>query len=136
MTYPLLNNQKIYQLIREKIKDPYLTNYIISLKIKMENVEILDYHMYQYNNIIKPYIQYTFQDDRRYSLIFSNQEYHIENDIEIDFFNKTNISHQVIELIQQLICIKDKEEQKYEDILLSILANEIMKYIKYKYNYE
>ncbi len=132
MEYPLSKDQKIYILILQKIKDPYLTKYILSLKKKIEKNEILMYHIYQYNHIIKPFINYKNNYKRNFSLIFNEHQYHIENDIDNNFFNKTEISHQVIELIQQLICIKNKEEQKYEDILYNILANEIMKYMKYK----
>jgi len=103
----------------------------------MENEDILYYHIYQYHNIIRPYIRSMWHASAharrpQFSLIFSNQEYHIVNGIDNDFFNKTNISYQVIDLIHQLICIKNKEEQQNEDILFSILANEIMKHIKNK----
>lgn len=125
-------NLKIYLIIREKIKDPYITYYIISLKKKIEKEENLKYHINQYNYIIRPYLNYKIQDRKNYSLIINEKTYYIENDIDTKFYSKTGISHQVIELIQQLICIKNKEEQKYEDILYSILANEIMKYIKYE----
>ena len=125
------NDKKIYRLILQKIKDPYLTHYIISLKIIIERNEILKYHIEQYNYIIKPYINYKYQENRNFSLIFNHNQYHIESDIDYSFFKKTNISHQVIELIQELICIKNKEERICEDILYSILANEICKNMKF-----
>ena len=123
------NDLQIYLLIREKIKDPYITQYILSLKNDMEKKENLKYHIHQYNDIIKPYINYKKQERKNYSLIFDENTYHIENDIDNEFFHKTNISHQVIELIHQLICMEDKKEQIYVDILYSILANEIYKNI-------
>ena len=123
------NDLQIYLFIREKIKDPCVTQYIISLKKKIEKEDNLKYHINQYNYIIKPYINYKQQYRKKYSLIFDKNTYHIENDIDNNFFYKTNISHQVIELIQQLICMENKKEQIYVDILYSILANEIHKNI-------
>ena len=124
------NDLKIYLFIREKIKDPYVTQYIISLKKDMEKKENLKYHIHQYNYIVKPYINYKKKERKKYSLIFNENTYQIENDIDNEFFHKTNISHQVIELIQQLICIKNKKEQGCDDILYSILADEIHKNIR------
>ena len=85
------NDKKIYILIREKIKDPYLTQYIISLKKDIEKKENLEYHINKYNYMIKPYLNYKIQDRKKYSLIFDEKTYHIENDIDNKFFIDNNI---------------------------------------------
>lgn len=123
----LSNEEQIYQLIREKVNDPYLSRYIISLKNDIERKETLEYHVDRWNKISAKYFSVKHSNYNKYSLIWDKTDYIVKVDHMLDFYNATGLSYQVVELLHVLIEKKDhKEWLKYDDKLYDILSRKIM----------
>ena len=108
---------------------------ILNLKSKIENKENLDYHKMRYEKIAKEHYYLHKNHLGKFSYVHDNEHYVLKNDFKLDYYNYTGISYQIIELIHQLIKLKNdiyltKEEEykyclKYDDKLYTLLAKKI-----------
>ena len=134
MEYALTNDENIFGILRKFINEPMLCKYIINYKKNLEDNETHKYHFDRWVNIAGSH--YILHDTHmgHFSFIFNIKEYIIKVDHLSSFYNLTGISYQVIELIHELIKIKDNKKLLLEDDkLYSFLANKIMEKMKKVY---
>lgn len=108
---------------------------ILKLKSKIENKENLDYHKIRYEKIAKEHYYLHKNHIGKFSYIHNNELYVLKNDFKLDYYNYTGISYQIIELIHQLIKLKNdiyirhaqgyKYWLKHDDKLYTLLAKKI-----------
>ena len=131
MDYALTNDENIFGILRYFINEPMICKFIIKYKKFLENDETLDYYIDRWESIAGSH--YNLHDTHKggYSLIFNIKEYIVNVDRTPMFYNLTGLSYQVVELIHELIKIKDnKDLLLQDDVLYSLLANKIMEKMK------
>ena len=134
MDYALTNDENIFGILRKFINEPMICKFIINYKKMLENNETLKYHFDRWVNIAGSH--YILHDTHKghFSFIFNIKEYIIKVDHLPSFYNLTGTSYQVVELIHDLIKIKDNKKLLLEDDkLYCFLANKIMKKMKKVY---
>lgn len=132
----LSSNQEIFLLLKELLnhnKDVCI--HILKLKLTLERIENQNYYKIRYEKIAKEHYYLHKNHDNKFSYIFDGKTYIIKNDFKLDYYNYTGISYQLIELIHELIKLKNEEyitkDEGYEywlnhdDKLYSLLANKI-----------
>ena len=120
---------------------------ILNMKTEKEDKETLDYHIERWSSIAGSHYIAHDTHQNKFSYIFSNGNYVVHVDHKMDFYNLTGISYQIVELIHEIIKIKnqddlcfrdlaglktDEEWLKSDDLLFSMLADLITKAIKSK----
>ena len=120
--YELTTEQTNFLLLSQKIDEPAVCKYILFLKNKSERNETLDYHIDRWFKI--PCAHSKIQNNKigKYSYIVDGQNYVIRKDHNLDFYNETGISYQVVELLHELIL----QPNKKDDIMYAELAKKIM----------
>ena len=134
MEYALTNDENIFGILRYFINEPSVCKFIIKYKKFLENDETLEYYIDRWENIAGSH--YILHDTLKtgYSLIFNIKEYIVNIDRTPMFYNLTGLSYQVVELIHELIKIKDNKKLLLEDdILYSLLGKKIMEKMKIVY---
>ena len=132
----LSSKQEILLLLKELLNHNIdICISILKLKSKIENKENLDYHKMRYEKIAKEHYYLHKNHMGRFSYVHDNELYVLKNDFKLDYYNYTGISYQIIELIHELIKLKnDKyitrhEGYKYwlknDDKLYTLLAKKI-----------
>ena len=135
MEYALTNDENIFGILRKFINEPMICKFIIKYKKFLEDNETLEYHFDRWENIAGSHHILHDTHKCKYSLIHNLNEYKIHIDHRPIFYNLTGISYQVVELIHELIKLKDNQNLLLQyDILYSLLANKIMIEMKKVYS--
>ena len=132
----LSSNGEILLLLKELLNHNIdICISILKLKSKIEIKENLNYHKIRYEKIAKEHYYLHKNHTGKFSYIHNNELYVLKNDFKIVYYNYTGISYQIIELIHQLIKLKnDKYITRYEgykywlkndDKLYTLLAKKI-----------
>ena len=142
MEFSLTKDENIYGILRLFINEPHICKGIIKYKKYLEGKETLNYHYKRWENIAgSHYILKDTQYDK-FSIIFTPDNYIVKIDHKPIFFNLTGISYQVVELIHELIKLKNKDSMRntfvedykewlhYDDKLFSKLSKKIMEKMK------
>ena len=130
MEISFTKDQEIGYILFQKINEPEICRNIIQLKNKVEQEEAYNFHYDLWENIASKYFAAAEINYRHISYLLNSENYTIQKDKVIDFYNETGISHQVRDIILELIRSSDKEWVDYDDIMYSILAKEIMNQFK------
>jgi len=137
---PLKSDEYTLLYLKKFISEISLCKKIINIKKNSENREILNYHFDRWENIAGEHFNTKNNHYQKFSYILDSEKYIIKPDHRLKFFHMTGISYQVLELIYELIHIKnekswdfkymkneDKDEWlKEDDKLYSILSKKIM----------
>jgi len=121
---------------------------IIIDKNKLEDKETLAYHTDRWDTIAGSHYMAHDTHIGKFSLIFNSEHFVVKPDHRLDFYNLTGISYQIVELIHELIKLKnktnpwnninmtDKELLIQDDALYSQLATLIMKEMKLQTSFD
>ncbi len=137
MEYSLKNDEYIKLYLKVFIPIPEICNKIIKLKNSKESEETLKYHTDRWANIAGEHYYTRDTHYGKFSYIHDKEKYIVKPDHRIYFYQMTGISYQVIELIYELIRIRNenswdfeminkKEWLKHDDALYSFLSKKIM----------
>ncbi len=109
--------------------------HILKLKRNIEQTENNNYYQNRYEKIAKEHYFLHKNHMGKFSIVHDSRNYIIKTDFKLDYYNYTGISYQIIELIHELIKLKNEvyltKDQgykywlDYDDNLYSILANKI-----------
>lgn len=117
---------------------------ILKYKKKLENNDTMKYYMDRWENIAGEHLFMHNNHNNKFSYIFDETNYVVKVDMLPHFYNLTGISYQVVELIHELIKLKNEYRLhdirynsdsyitmlKHDDKLYSFLANKIMDAMK------
>lgn len=117
---------------------------ILKHKKKLENNDIMEYYMERWENIAGEHYYMHDNHINQFSYIFDETNYIVKADMLPRFYNNTGISYQVVELIHELIKLKNEYRLhdirynsdsyitmlKQDDRLYSFLAKKIMDAMK------
>lgn len=142
MEISLKKDELIILYLKEYIPIQEICYKIIKLKNKLEKEDALDYHTNRWNTICQEHFYTRDNHYSKFSYILDSNKYIVKPDHRINFYKMTGISYQVLELIYELIRIKnekswdmeieDKEEWlRHDDKLYSKLSNMIMNEMRY-----
>ena len=119
---------------------------IIIDKNKLEDKETLAYHTDRWDTIAGSHYMAHDTHMGKFSIIFNSEHFVVKPDHRLDFYNLTGISYQIVELIHELIKLKnktnpwtnttDKELLIQDDALYSQLATLIMKEMKLQTSFD
>lgn len=135
---PISSNEYILLLLKEKLNHNIdLCKIILDIKKDIENKETLEYHINRWETIAGEHYYTKDTHHGKFSYILDNNKYIIKPDHRLNFYKMTGISYQILELIYELIHIRnenswdfvidDKNDWlKYDDKLYKILADKIM----------
>ena len=137
MEYLLNKDQTIRLYLKVFIPIPELCNKIIKLKNEKENIDTLKYYKDIYENIVGEYYYTRDTHTGKFSYVHDGKNYVIKTDHRLNFYNKTGVSYQIVELIHELIKINHenswdfevdskKEWLSYDDSLYSELSKRLM----------
>ena len=113
---------------------------ILKHKKILENIDNMDYYMERWENIAGEHYYIHDNHINQFSYIFDELNYVIKKDMSPKFFNRTGISYQIVELVHELIKLKNEYNLydnlntsntyitmlKHDDQLYSFLAKKIM----------
>ena len=137
---PLSSNDYILLYLKKFIHEISICKKIIYIKNNNEKKEILNYYNDRWENIAGEHFFTRDNHYQKFSYILDQNKYIIKPDHRLNFFYKTGISYQVLELIYELIRINNEktwdfnymriEDKKdwlnHDDKLYSILSKKIM----------
>lgn len=117
---------------------------VLKHKKNLENIDIMEYYMERWENIAGEHYYMHDNHTNQFSYIYSELNYIVKVDMLPYFFNRTGISYQIIELIHELIKLKNEYKLhdiryncnsyiamlKSDDKLYSFLAKKIMDTMK------
>ena len=124
MEYCKITNEELYIILLSKLNDPYLSKYIIQIKIeeeKKEKKEALEYHIERWETISSKYFNSQELSPLSclrniYSYVLDSKDFIFEKDRIIDYYIETGISFQNRELLLQVISTKTREFEYDENI--------------------
>jgi hypothetical protein len=125
----------IYLYLTKKIDNTDLCRYINQLRINDEKLDSLNYHIERWEDISSKYFRAIESLYRYISKVYfksSNIKYIANPDFHKDFFNETNTSQQVRDMLLELIKIKSDEKRYNDDYLYGKLSKLIMNKMKKK----
>jgi len=131
MENALTRDQEIYLLLIDKVREPTICKDIILLKNEMEKEETYKYHYERWETIASKYFKAIDSNFRHISYVQDGEKFVFYKDVDTDFYRETGISHQVKDIIHELICSSDKLNREYNDIIYGILAKAIMYEMKH-----
>lgn len=139
----LSSDEEILLLLKELLNHNIEICKLI-LKQKKEKVtnETKSYYSERYEKIAKEHYYLHANHTGKFSVIHDSRYYIIKKDFKLDYYKYTGISYQIIELVHELIKLKNNEYflskdegYKYwlnhDDKLYSMLADKIIKEMKY-----
>ena len=137
MEYCRISDEELRRILIIKLNDPYLSDFIITIKKKQEEKEKKDalaFHIENWENISGKYFYSQelspFTNVRNiYSYVLDNKKLIFQRDRVMDFFKETGISFQVRELLLDVIGTKTKEFKENEEI--SNLHKDIVEWRNY-----
>tara|TARA_B100000900_G_scaffold151303_1_gene128508 strand:- start:883 stop:1314 length:432 start_codon:yes stop_codon:yes gene_type:complete len=126
----LSSNNEILLLLKELLNHNIdLCKKILKYKNEYEISENRIYYLDRYEKIAKEHYYLHKNHENKFSFIHDTKHYVLKKDFKLDFYNYTGISYQTIELIHELIKLKNKkdciEQLNYEDKLYSLLSIKI-----------
>jgi len=105
----LNNDENINMILSRIIPISEIRKDIILMKKKLEKEEILEYCNERWNNIIGYYFISRDTKVGKFSHIVDGIKYVIKPDHRLEFFKRTGISYQIIELLHELILLKSDD---------------------------
>tara|TARA_Y100000287_G_C14229893_1_gene361234 strand:- start:1760 stop:2197 length:438 start_codon:yes stop_codon:yes gene_type:complete len=137
----LSSDEKILLLLKELLNhNTEICKIILKQKKTIESNEIRNYYSNRYEKIAKEHYYLHANHTGKFSYIHDRHIYVLKKDFKLDYYNYTGISYQIIELIHELIKLKNekyltKDEGyeywlNYDDNLYSLLSKKIMKKMK------
>lgn len=140
----LSSDEEILLLLKELLNHNIeICKIILKQKKTIEINETNLYYSDRYEKIAKEHYYLHKNHMGKFSIIHDSKIYIIKNDFKLDYYNYTGISYQIIELIHELIKLKNekylsKDEGyeywlNYDDKLYSILASKIMEEMNIKF---
>jgi len=142
MEYGLTSYEHIYGILRLFINEPTICKYILNYKKQLEEIDTLEYHSKRWETIAGSHFMLRDSHEGKYSLIVNYETYLVKPDHRFTFYHLTGISYQIIDLIHELIKLKNidalensfinnyKEYLNYDDALYSELSKKIMVQMK------
>ena len=132
----LSSNNETLLLLKELLNHNIdLCKKILKYKKVYENSENRIYYLDRYEKIATEHYYLHENHENKFSFIHDTKHYVLKKDFKLDFYNYTGISYQTIELIHELIklrndpFIKNKkdyiEQLNYDDKLYSLLSTKI-----------
>ena len=129
-------NQEILLNLLSLIPIKDICKNIIIIKNIYEKKETTDYYNERWLNIAKEHSYLHENHMNKFSYILDSKKYIVKTDFKLDYYKYTGISYQIIELIHELIKLKNEKyitkDQgyeywlKYDDKLYSLLSHKIM----------
>ena len=111
---PYNSDNTILMYLLKFIPEISICKNILKHKKNLENNDIMKYHMERWENIAGEHLYMHDNHNNKFSYIFDETNYIVKVDMLPKFYNLTGISYQVIELIHELI--KLKNEYKLHDV--------------------
>ena len=137
MEYGLTSYEQIYGILRIFINEPSICKYIMNHKKQLEDTEILEFHYKRWKDISSSY--FMLRDSYEFRIAEAQRLADIvKPDHLFTFYNLTGISYQVVDLIHELIKLKNpdalentfivdyKEWLEEDDTLFANLSKQIM----------
>lgn len=129
-----LDNQILF-ILNMVIYDIDICKLILKIKNNMENKDTLEYYDLLYNNIAVEHNYLHKNHIGKFSYILDSKNYIVKPDFKLDYYNYRGVSYQLIELIHELIKLKNCEyltdDEGYEywidhdDKLYKLLSDKI-----------
>ena len=137
MDYSLNTDESIRLYLKVFLPIPEICNKIIKMKNKSEYEDTLEYHNDRWTNIVGEYYYTRDTHTGKFSYVHDGLNYIVKKDHRLNFYKKTGISYQIVELIHELIRIlhenswdfeidEKKDWLRYDDSLYSELSKRIM----------
>jgi len=137
MEYSLKRDESIRLYLKVFLPIPEICNKIIKIKNKSEYEDTLEYHKDIYENVVGEYYYTRDTHTGKFSYVHDGLNYIVKKDHRLNFYKKTGISYQIVELIHELIRIlhenswdfeidEKKDWLRYDDSLYSELSKRIM----------
>ena len=114
MDYSLKKDEIIRLYLKFFIPIPEICNKIIKIKNEFENKETLKYHIDRWKIIAGEHYYTRDNHYGKFSYIHNGENYIIKPDHRLYFYQMTGISYQVIELIYELIQIRNEKSWDFE----------------------
>ena len=141
---PYNSDNTILMYLLNFIPEISICKNILKHKKYLENIDIMEYHMERWENIAGEHYYMHDNHTDKFSYIFDERNYVVKVDMLPYFYSNTGISYQVVELIHELIKLKNEytlcDENyssnsyitmlKLDDKLFSLLAKKIMEAMK------
>lgn len=127
---PLKKDEYILLLLKEKLNyNIDLCKIILDIKNSIENKETIEYYIDRWENIAGSHYILHDTHEGKFSYIFNQNDYIIKKDHKPIFYHLTGISYQVVELIHELIKIKNENKEIFSN---GVTINIPLPYIEYK----
>lgn len=141
MEISLTKDETIYLYLKSLLPIPELCYKIIKIKNVSESEETYKYHLDRWIKLAGEHYYTRDNHYNKFSYVLDSEKYIIKPDHRMDFYKMTGISYQVLELIYELIRIKNEKSWdfemddktdwlKHDDKLYSELADRIMDRMK------
>ena len=130
MEYDLRKDQKICLFLIQILPVPDLCRLIIDYKNYLETQDNYIYHISLWENISSRFFISCETKFPTYSYILNGEYYIANKDRNLEYYNYTQISYQVRNMILQLIKAPGKEWRQSDDKMYGILSKKIMEKIK------
>ena len=141
MEISLTKDETICLYLKSLLPIPELCYKIIKIKNDSESEETYKYHLDRWIKLAGEHYYTRDNHFNKFSYVLDSEKYIIKPDHRMDFYKMTGISYQVLELIYELIRIKDEKSWdfemddkidwiKHDDKLYSELADRIMDRMK------
>ena len=130
MEYDLMKDQKICLFLIQILPVPDLCRLIIDYKNYLETQDNYIYHISLWENISSRFFISCETKFPTYSYILNGEYYIANKDRNLEYYNYTQISYQVRNMILQLIKAPGKEWRQSDDKMYGILSKKIMEKIK------
>lgn len=142
---PYNSDNTILMYLYNFIPEISICKNILKYKKDLENIDTMKYHIERWENIAGEHHYMHDNHNNKFSYIFDETNYIVKVDMLPKFYNLTGISYQVIELIHELIKLKNEYKLhdvrynsnsyitmlKQDDRLYSFLAKKIMDAMKH-----
>jgi len=125
-----MKDQKICLYLIQRLPVPDLCRLIIDYKNYLETQENYIYHISLWENISSRFFISCETKFPTYSYILNGEHYIANKDRNLEYYNYTQISYQVRNMILQLIKAPGKEWRQSDDKMYGILSKKIMEKIK------
>jgi len=137
MVYSLKRDEEIRLYLKVFIQIPEICNKIIKIKNDSESEDTMKYYKDIYENVVGEYYYTRDTQVGKFSYVHDGLNYIVKIDHRLNFYKKTSVSYQIVELIHELIRINHehswdfeidskKDWLSYDDSLYSELSKRIM----------
>jgi hypothetical protein len=141
MEISLTKDETICLYLKSLLPIPELCYKIIKIKNDSESEEAYNYHLDRWIKLAGEHYYTRDNHYNKFSYVLDSEKYIIKPDHRVNFYKMTGISYQIVELIHELIRIRDEKSWdfemddkidwlKHDDKLYSELSNRIMDRMK------